>query len=161
LARSVPAAIGLARQTTDLDDRRTRPGVYYKRLSVYAVDKSRVIGIDFSSEDPELAAAVANAIAEEYLALQRSAKRDTTVDAAQWLSAQIVDLRAKVQDAEAKVERFRADNDLFSSVGVSPATLPQQQLADLNGELSRVRAVRATWRPAQIRPVWQAAAPRT
>jgi len=35
------------------------------RLTVFPVDKSRVIAIEFESEDPELAAQVANAIAEE------------------------------------------------------------------------------------------------
>jgi uncharacterized protein involved in exopolysaccharide biosynthesis len=117
---------------------------YYDKLSVYAVDNSRVIGIDFSSTDPQLAADVANAIADEYLSRQKAAKRDTTADAAQWLSDQIVDLRAKVQTAEAKVEQYRAEHDLFdTSSGTSSTTLSQQQLSDLNAELTRVRAARA------------------
>lgn len=132
--RRAPAAATVEERALD---------VYYDRLSVYTVDNSRVIAIDFSSEDPELAAAVANAVAEEYIALQRAAKRDTTADAAAWLAIQIDDLRGKVQEAEAKVERYRTDNDLFASVGQSPSTLSQQQLSDLNGELTRVRAARA------------------
>ncbi|MCR4281980.1 MAG: Wzz/FepE/Etk N-terminal domain-containing protein [Bauldia sp.] len=137
------AALGLSRQTTDSSTEERVLNVYYDRLSVFTVENSRVIAIDFSSEDPALAASAANAIAEEYISLQRAAKRDTTADAAQWLAAQIADLRAKVQDAEAKVERYRAEHDLFSSGGATPATLPQQQLADLNAELTRVRSVRA------------------
>jgi uncharacterized protein involved in exopolysaccharide biosynthesis len=113
---------------------------YFKRLSVYAIDKSRVIFIDFTSSDPQLAADAANAIAEGYITLQREAKRDTNTDAAKYLSAQIVDLRTKVQDAEAKVEKFRSDNDLFSAGSTADTTLPQQQLGDLNTELARVRA---------------------
>ena len=38
---------------------------YYDRLNVYAVEKSRVIAIDFSSANPELAARVANSIAAD------------------------------------------------------------------------------------------------
>src|SRR5450759_1456980 len=37
---------------------------YYDRLSVYAVEKSRVIVVDFLSANPDLAARVANTIAE-------------------------------------------------------------------------------------------------
>jgi uncharacterized protein involved in exopolysaccharide biosynthesis len=40
---------------------------YYNRLQVFPVEKSRVIVIDFLSEDPKLAAEVANTIAEAYL----------------------------------------------------------------------------------------------
>jgi uncharacterized protein involved in exopolysaccharide biosynthesis len=131
---------------------------YYKGLSVYAVQNSRVINVDFTSTDPQLAADAANAIAEEYLARQSAAKRESTASAAGWLSGQVTELRQKVEDAEARVETFRAKNDLFDTTGASggtgtPTTLPQQQLADLNAELSRVRAdaAAAEAKAAQIR----------
>jgi succinoglycan biosynthesis transport protein ExoP len=41
------------------------------RLTAYAVDKSRVIVVEFQSGDPVLAARVANTIADTYLRLQR------------------------------------------------------------------------------------------
>ena len=113
---------------------------YYKKLSVYAVDKSRVIIVDFASTDPELAADATNAIAEGYIALQREAKRSSTADAAKYLSAQIDELRTKVKDAEAKVESYRSQNDLFSSGSISNTTLPQQQLGDLSTELAKIRS---------------------
>src|SRR4029079_15608347 len=116
---------------------------FFKKLEVYAIDKSRVIAIDFSSRDPKLAADAANAVATEYIALQRSAKRDVNTDATKYLESEIDDLRDKVKDAEARVETFRAQNDLFSLGGQTTATLPQQQLADLNTELTKVRAARA------------------
>ena len=116
---------------------------YYKRLSVYAVDKSRVIVITFDSTDPQLAADAANAIAAGYIALQREAKRTSTVDAAKYLSAQIGELRTKVKDAEAKVESFRSKNDLFASGSIANTTLPQQQLGDLSTELAKVRSAMA------------------
>lgn len=113
------------------------------KLSVYTIEKSRVIAIEFSSEDPQLAADAANAVAAEYIALQRAAKRDTTEDATKWLEAEIGSLRTRVQEAEAKVETYRTSNDLFTSGGQTPSTLPQQELTDLNAELSRVRGARA------------------
>src|SRR5262245_22501717 len=41
------------------------------RLTAFQVEKSRVIAIEFESEDPELAALVANTIAETYLVFQQ------------------------------------------------------------------------------------------
>ena len=62
-------------------------------------------------------------------------------------------MRVRVKDAEAKVEQFRASNNLFTNGDGSQPTLPQQQLADLNAELSRLRAaqVDAQTKADQIR----------
>ena len=141
--------LGLARDAATRTDEDRILAKYYKALSVYAVQNSRVINIDFSSTDPQLAADAANAIAEEYLSRESAAKRASTASAAEFLSGQVVELRQKVEAAEAQVEDFRSRNDLFDTTGAggtsgATTTLPQQQLADLNTELSRVRADRAT-----------------
>src|SRR6202045_1035353 len=71
---------------------------YYDRLTVFPVEKSRVIVIDFLSEDPELSARVANAIADAYLQLQRRIKQEQAQSAGQWLSGEIDSMRKKVVD---------------------------------------------------------------
>ena len=86
---------------------------FYNRLTVFPVEKSRVIVIDFLSENPELAARVANAIADAYLKRQQEAKQDQARSAGQWLSGEIDSLRKKVADSEAKVEAFRARSNLL------------------------------------------------
>jgi uncharacterized protein involved in exopolysaccharide biosynthesis len=146
-------SVGLARPDSTVASEDRVLDAYFNKLSVFAVDNSRVIGIDFSSTDPQLAADVANAIAGEYLSLQQAAKRNTTSDAAQWLSDQIVDLRGKVQAAEAKVEAYRSQNGLFDTGGTTPTTLPQQQLSDLSAGLTKVRAARtdAEAKASQVR----------
>ena len=114
---------------------------YYDRLSVYPVDKSRVIVIDFLSENPELAARVANAIADAYLERQQAAKQDQARSAGQWLGGEIESIRKKVAEAEAKVEAFRAKSNLL--VGPNGTTLSAQQLGDLNAQLAAARAQKA------------------
>jgi polysaccharide biosynthesis transport protein len=114
---------------------------YYDRLTVYPVEKSRVIVIDFLSEDPELAARIANAIADGYLDLLRKVKQDQAQTAGQVLSGQIDTLRKKVVDAEGKVEAYRAKSNLL--VGNNNTTLSAQQLGDMTSQLSAARAQRA------------------
>jgi succinoglycan biosynthesis transport protein ExoP len=143
LLSDILAAIGLGKDPLKASVEERVLERFAGSLSVYAIEKSRVIAIEFTSEDPELAADAVNAVAEEYIALQRAAKRDTTEDATKWLEAEITGLRTRVQEAEAKVETYRTSNDLFVSAGQTAATLPQQQLSDLNTELARVRAARA------------------
>lgn len=115
---------------------------FREKLEVYRVDKSRVIVIEFSSEDPKLAAEVPNAIADEYIAVQRAAKLESNSDATQWLEPEIADLRDRVREAEARVADFRAKYDLL--VGQDNAVLATQQLSEMSTELSRVRANRAS-----------------
>jgi uncharacterized protein involved in exopolysaccharide biosynthesis len=114
---------------------------YYDRLSVFPVEKSRVIAIDFQSEDPELAARVANSIADNYLKLQQVTKREQARSAGQWLSGEIDGMRKKVADAEGKVEAFRATSNLL--VGTNNTTLSAQQLGDVNAQLATMRAQKA------------------
>ncbi len=114
---------------------------YFRNLAVYRVEGSRVLAIEFSSKDPELAAAVTNTIAEEYLALQKAAKRETTASAASALETQIETLRRSVQQEQQAVETFRAGADLLLADGNQ--TLNQQQLADLSSQLSQAVAAQS------------------
>src|SRR5688572_7672304 len=62
---------------------------YMERLVAFQVDKSRVIAIEFESQDPVLAAQIANAIAEGYLVLQQAAKQEQSRAAGEWLAGEI------------------------------------------------------------------------
>ncbi|WP_242390361.1 GumC family protein [Polymorphum gilvum] len=114
---------------------------YYKHLDVYRLDGSRVIAVEYSAEDPQLAAAVANTILDEYLAMQSKAKRETTEFTAASLEPQIERLRKEVQDARKAVEDFRAHADLM--MGSDNRTLNQQQLAEISTQQSSAQASEA------------------
>src|SRR5664279_2446874 len=114
---------------------------YYDRLSVYAVEKSRVIVVDFLSANPDLAARVANTIAETYLKMQQTSKQDQTRAAGDWLAGEIANLRTKVADAEAKVEAYRTKSNLY--VGSNNSSLPNQQLTEINSQISAARGQKA------------------
>ncbi len=112
-----------------------------ERLKIYRVESSRVIVVEFSSKDPELAASVPQAIANAYLANQQAAKLQTDTSATDWLEPVIKDLSAKVKDAEGKVADYRSQNDILD--GQNNAVLATQQLSELSTEMTRVRAARA------------------
>ena len=112
-----------------------------ERLKIYRVESSRVIVVEFSSKDPELAAKVPQAIANAYLANQQAAKLQTDTSATDWLEPVIKDLSAKVKDAEAKVADYRSQNDILD--GQNNSVLATQQLSELSTEMTRVRAARA------------------
>jgi succinoglycan biosynthesis transport protein ExoP len=139
--KSLLALVGIGRDPFSLTPEERVLDAYYDRFTAYAVDKSRVIAIEFQSSDPELAARVANSIAEGYLVLQQDARRDQAKSAGQWLSGEIENLRKKVADAESRVEDFRSKSSLF--VGTNNTTLSNQQMGELNTQLNNARALKS------------------
>lgn len=114
---------------------------YFDRYTAYAVDKSRVVVIEFQSRDPDLAARVANSIADGYLVMQQGARQDQAKSASSWLSGEIEGLRKKVADAESRVEDFRSKSSLF--IGTNNTSLSNQQMGELNTQLNNARALKS------------------
>src|SRR6201746_2414159 len=139
--KSLLALFGIGRDPFSLTPEERVLDAYFDRFTAYAVDKSRVIVIEFQSRDPELAARVANSIAEGYLVLQQNARQEQAKSAGQWLSGEIDNLRKKVAEAESRVEDFRSKSSLF--VGTNNTTLSNQQMGELNTQLNNARALKS------------------
>ena len=138
LPRTLLSLAGIIKDPMEMTPEERVFKTYYDRLSAFQVEKSRVIAIEFESQDPELAAQVANAVAEGYLVLQQTARQEQTRAAGTWLSGEIERLRARVAEAEAKVEQYRSKTNLF--VGNNNTMLSNQQLGDVNAQLATARA---------------------
>ena len=157
--KSLLAMAGIGRDPFAMMPEERVLDAYYERLTAYAVDKSRVIVIEFQSRDPELAAKVANSIAEGYLVLQQAARQQQARSASQWLLGEIDSLRKKVSEAESRVEDFRSKSSLF--VGTNNTTLSNQQMGEINTQLSNARALKsdAETRARLIREMLQGGKP--
>src|SRR5258705_11379330 len=70
--KSLLALVGIGRDPFSLTPEERVLDAYFDRLTAYAVDKSRVVVVEFQSRDPELAGRVANSIADGYLVLQQN-----------------------------------------------------------------------------------------
>src|SRR5450432_1336627 len=140
-AKSLLASFGIGRDPFSLTPEERVLDAYFDRFAAYAIDKSRVIVIEFQSRDPELSARVANAIAEGYLVLQQGARQEQAKSAGQWLSGEIDNLRKKVAEAESRVEDFRSKSSLF--IGTNNTTLSNQQMGELNTQLNNARALKS------------------
>lgn len=141
LSRTILGLFGLGRDPLGMSPEERVLESYYERLNAFAVEKTRVIVVEFSSADAELAARVANAIASGYLSMQQSAKQSQTRAASDWLAHEIASMRTKVADAETKVEEYRAKSNLY--VGANNSSLPNQQLSEVNSQISAARAQKA------------------
>lgn len=150
LLRSVLVMLGVGKNPTDSTIRQRVMDAYFTRLSVFPLQKSRVIGVEFSAPTPALAAEVANAVADAFVELQQDAKRQSAVAATSWLQQEIERLRGRVAEAEQAVADYRSREGLFDvdrsgsgQSGADAGNLSTQQLGDINAELARARAARA------------------
>src|SRR5882757_7216294 len=139
--KSLLALVGIGRDPFSMTPEERVLDAYFDRLTAYAVDKSRVVVIEFQSRDSDLAAKVANSIAEGYLTMQQGARQDQAKSAGQWLSGEIDSLRKKVAEAESRVEEFRSKSSLF--IGTNNTTLSNQQMGELNSQLNNARALKS------------------
>lgn len=115
---------------------------YFERLAVYAVRDSRFIVVRFGSSDPDLAAAVSNRIAETYRESLAHQSLTETDEVQQALEPKIARLAEEAAAAESEVERFRGEANLFKG-GQQATGLNEQQLAELNAELTKVQTARS------------------
>jgi succinoglycan biosynthesis transport protein ExoP len=114
---------------------------FLSHLTVFPIVKSRVLQIEFSSADPALAARGANEVADLFLNEKEEAKKNQATAARDWLSGKIAQLRAKVAEADAKVEAFRSDSGLLDVA--NGMTAPSQQLAEITTQIASARAAQS------------------
>ena len=138
---AILSAFGLARDQLKMSPEERAMEAYFARLTVTAIDRSRVITVAFQSADPELAAKIVNSILDAYLRQTQIAKQDQLKNATAYLASEIDQLRKSVQDAESKVENFRAKSNLY--LGSNSTSLGTQQLGELTTQLAAARAQKA------------------
>ena len=88
-------------------------GAFLGRLGVRRVPNSRLIEVSFSAEDPQLAAQIVNAHLQNYIEQNFRSKYDATTQASNWLSAELEELRIKVEKSEDARLAYERDNHIW------------------------------------------------
>lgn len=107
------------------------------RLSVVRERDSAVISISMRSRNPELAARVANAIADAHVKRRTSLSLADTAEASEWLEQEIARLRLQVTEVDDAVANFRVDNDLFT--GTDNTSILDQQLTAISTQITEAQ----------------------
>ena len=99
--------------------------------------RSLVIGLTFSSIDPEKAARIVNSVAKTYVQDRLAARQAATTRETMWLDKRLNELRLELQQTDRAVQEYRTNNNLVETGGSS---LKEQELASVNSELTSARA---------------------
>ena len=138
-----------AEEIRQRDSRAAREGVQ-DAVSVRIAGRSRVLLVTATSEDPKLAAAIANTLSDLYLLEQLEAKFEATRRATDWLNERVAELRHQVVASERAVEAYRQRHGLIQG---KDTTVTEQQLSEINTQLilARTKTAEANARLRQVR----------
>ena len=109
-------------------------GSFLGSLAVKRVPNSRLIEVQFEAEDPQLAALVVNGHVHNFIEENFRSRYDATTQASNWLSAELEELRIKVQKSEDARIAYERENQIWTIDEKSNITT--QKLADLNKSLT-------------------------
>lgn len=99
---------------------------------------SYAINVSYTSNDPQVSALIANAVADAYVGGQVQSEQKSRGQDIKLLRTRLEQLRGDVIKAEAAVAQYRAGADLVSVSNDN--TIAQQELSTLNTELAAAKA---------------------
>ena len=109
-------------------------------VEVAPVRRSNLVEVYFYSHDPQLAARVANQLAADYIEQNLQVKWDETIKASEWLSNQLVGLKAKLEKSEDALQAYaQAHSILFVE---DRKNLVNARLEQLQTEYTKAQADR-------------------
>jgi succinoglycan biosynthesis transport protein ExoP len=124
--------------------------IFKKNLTVDRVGVAYAIEIDFESRYPDLAAQVANEVADAYNDLQRTSESGAARQASDWLETRMPELRAKSEAAQRAVVEYKTEQNIVEASGGQ--SIKDQRVTDLNTKLNAARdeAIKAKGRLDQF-----------
>lgn len=108
-----------------------------KNLDIVREGKTFVVRINATAASPEMAANLANAIADEYLMAQLSTQANQARQTSDWLQEQLKLMGKRVMEAEDAVERYVFDNDVPEEDARNAVS---DELAEADAQLIAARA---------------------
>jgi len=109
-------------------------------LQVTLVPNTRIIEIHYRSPDKNLAAKAVNALANTYIEQNFKTRFESTMQASDWLSKQLVDLQMKVESSQEKLVKYQKDHEIL---GIDEKqNITTAKLDELNRELTAAESAR-------------------
>jgi polysaccharide biosynthesis transport protein len=115
-------------------------GAFKGNLRVMLEPNTRIIDVHFRSPNKDLAARVVNTLANTYIEQNFKTRFESTMQASDWLSRQLVDLQMKVETSQEKLVKYQKEHNIL---GIDEKqNITTQKLDELNKELTAAESER-------------------
>jgi succinoglycan biosynthesis transport protein ExoP len=113
---------------------------FRSNLKVTLIPNTRLMEIHYHSTDPQLAASAVNTLAATYVEQNFKTKFESTMQASDWLSKQLVDLQMKVETSQEKLVRYQKEHEILGTD--EKQNIITQKLDELNKEMTMAESDR-------------------
>src|SRR5580698_2305680 len=112
---ALPSSLDLAPDPLQADPNRTSALLagFRGNLKVSLAPNTKIIEVHYISPDKQLAANVVNKLMEDYTENNFKSRFDSTMQAEDWLSKQLVDLQMKVETSQEKLVRYQKEHEIL------------------------------------------------
>ncbi|HTS04185.1 MAG TPA: polysaccharide biosynthesis tyrosine autokinase [Candidatus Eisenbacteria bacterium] len=115
-------------------------GSFKGNLRVNLSPNTRIVEVHYRSPDPQMAANVVNTLMQTYVENNFKARFESTMQASDWLSKQLVDLQMKVETSQEKLVRYQKEHEILGADEKQNITM--EKLDELNKELTAAESER-------------------
>lgn len=143
VVQDVLASLGFGTaKMTEQEIRKNTANALSGMVSVEGSKKSQLIKVSVSSSDRQLAATIANAVADAYIEMDMEARFKMTQKATDWMNSHLTSLKANLEKSERTLQEYREQHNLIDTknLSLSGAT---SQLETMIRNLVEARLVRA------------------
>jgi capsular exopolysaccharide synthesis family protein len=137
---SVPEADPLSPRAVAAAERKDAVLSVLSGLSISPRERSRLLDVAFTSEDPNLAAKIVNTLLGIHIAQQVDKKYEATLGATEALSRNVISWQQRTSESERRIEEFRAREDLLEG---ERGILLLRQLSETNDQLTAATVARS------------------
>jgi polysaccharide biosynthesis transport protein len=139
---AMPSSLDLAPDPLQADSSRTSALIsnFRSNLKVTLSPNTHIIKVSYRSPDKELTATVVNSLMNTYTENNFKSRFDSTMQASDWLSKQLVDLQMKVETSQEKLVQYQKEHEIL---GIDEKqNITTEKLDELNKELTAAESER-------------------
>ncbi|MFZ0734778.1 MAG: polysaccharide biosynthesis tyrosine autokinase [Candidatus Sulfotelmatobacter sp.] len=115
-------------------------GSFKSNLKVALSPNTRIIEVHYRSPDPQMAANIVNTLMQTYVENNFKARFESTMQASDWLSKQLVDLQMKVETSQEKLVRYQKEHEILGTD--EKQNIITEKLDELNKDLTTAESDR-------------------
>lgn len=114
--------------------------IFLANLRVAPIRNTRLVDLQYQLPDRGMATNIVNALARNFIEQSLEYKFMASKEASDWLGERLAEQRKQVEEAEAKLQRYREQNDAISLK--DRENIVVQKLADLNAAVTQAKTDR-------------------
>lgn len=115
---------------------------FLANLTVSPVKNSRIVTVSYDDEDPQLAANIANSLADNFINMNLNRRKDAASYAENFLQDELATAKSKLEESEAKLIEFAKKESIIRMDDEKQGSLTSQKMGELNAALTEAEKER-------------------